>query len=91
MQTGTRCRATKDITYYKDRIYLVPESHLKDKIMHATHSSPLEGHPGYLKTYRNIREIFTWKGLKTDVLRFVRECSVCQQNKAEQTHPARLL
>jgi hypothetical protein len=68
-----------DIIYYKNRIYLVPESHLKDKIMHAAHSAPLAGHPGYLKTYRNIQERFTWKGLQTDVLRFVRECSVIQQ------------
>jgi hypothetical protein len=60
-------------------IYLIPESQLKDKIMQvATHSSPLAGHPGYLKTYRKIKEIFAWKGLKTNVLRFIRECNVCQ-------------
>jgi hypothetical protein len=82
-----RYRVIDDIIYYKDRIYLVPESQLKDKIMHATHNSPLAGHPGYLKTYRKIRERFTWKGLKTDVLRFVRECNICQQNKAKHTHP----
>jgi hypothetical protein len=72
-------------------IYLVPKSQIKDKIMHATHSSPFAGHPGYLETYRKIREIFTWKGLKIDVLRFVRECNVCQKNKAEHTHPVGLL
>lgn len=54
---------------------------------HATHSSPLAGHPRYLKTYKQIKERFMWKGLKTDVLRFVRECNACQQNKAEHTHP----
>jgi hypothetical protein len=59
--------------------------------MHATHSSPFVRHAGYLKTYKKIRERFTWKGLKTNVLRFVRECNVCQQNKAEHTHLARLL
>jgi hypothetical protein len=62
-----------DIIYYKDEIYLVPESQLKEKFMQATHSSPLARHPGYLKTYRQIRERFTWKGLKMDVLIFMSE------------------
>jgi hypothetical protein len=51
----------------------------------------LAGHPRYLKTYRQIRERFAWKGLKTDVLKFVWECHICQQNKVEHTHPARFL
>lgn len=41
--------------------------------------------------YRQVRERFTWKGLKNDVLRYVKECTTCQQNKAEQTYPAGLL
>jgi hypothetical protein len=80
-----------DIIYYKDRIYLVLESTLKENIMEAMHNTPLAGHPGYFKTYRKIRERFTWKGLKDDVLKHVRECVTCQQNKSEQTHPAGLL
>ena len=39
-----------DIIYYKNHIYLVLESQIKEKVMQSTHSSPLEGHPGYLKT-----------------------------------------
>jgi hypothetical protein len=80
-----------DIIYYKDMIHLVPESQLKDKIMHAAHTSPLAGHPGYLKTYRQIRERFAWKGLKTDILKFVGECCIYQQNKGEHTHPTGFL
>jgi hypothetical protein len=81
----------EDIIHYKDRIYLVPESELKDKILHTAHTSPLAGHLGYLKTYRQIREWFTWKGLKTDVLKFVWECCICEKNKGEHTHPAGFL
>jgi hypothetical protein len=66
-----------DIIFYKDRIYLVPESTLKEKIMRATHDTPLVGHPRYFKTYRKIRERFSWKGLKDDVLWHVRECMTC--------------
>jgi hypothetical protein len=83
-----RYKVIDDIIYYKDRIYLVLESTLKKKITKAMYDTPLAEHPGYFKTYRQIRESFSWKGLKDDVLRHVRECVTCQQNKSEQTHPA---
>jgi hypothetical protein len=60
---------------------------LKEKILQATHNSPLVGHPRYLKTYIQIQERFAWKGFKTDVLRFIMECQICHQNKVEHTHP----
>ena len=72
-----RYRVMEDVIYYKDRIYLVPKSKLKEQIMQAAHDSPLAGHSGYLKTYRTIHERFSWKGLKDDVLRHVRECITC--------------
>lgn len=72
-----RYRVVDEVIYYKDRIYLVPGSKLKEEIMRASHDSPLVGHPGYLKTYRSIRERFSWKGLKEDVLRHVKECPTC--------------
>ena len=65
------------VIYYKDRIYLVSESSLKKKIMEAAHDSPLASHSGYLKPYRKVRERFAWKGLKNDVLKFVKECITC--------------
>jgi hypothetical protein len=86
-----RYRVLDDVIFYKDRIYLVPESTLKGKILKVCHDSPAAGHQGYFKTYRQIRERFSWKGLKDNVLKHIRECTTCQQNKSEQTHPARLL
>ena len=62
-----------------------------DKILRATHDAPLAGHPRYLKTYKQVREQFSWKGLKKDVQRYVSECLDCQQNKLELTHPIVLL
>lgn len=59
--------------------------------MQAAHDSPLTRHPGFLKTYCAIREHFSWKGLKGDVLSHVQECVVCQRNKGEHSHPAGLL
>ncbi|KAH9314138.1 hypothetical protein KI387_022765 [Taxus chinensis] len=86
-----RYRVVDDLIFYKDRIFLVPGSKMKEKILRAVHDTPLAGHLGYFKTYRFIRERFAWKGMKDDVLNHVRECMVCQQTKSEQSFPAGLL
>jgi hypothetical protein len=70
---------------------LVLYSGLKKKILTAVHYSPLAGHQGFFKTYRQIRERFSWKGLKQDVMRHVSECVTCQQNKSENALPTWLL
>ena len=57
-----RYRVIDDVIYYNDRIYLVSESKLKEKIMQASHNSPLAGHLGYLKAYRSVCERISWNG-----------------------------
>ena len=63
----TRYTLVDDLIIYKNRIYLVPRSKVKQLILRALHNSPTVGHPGYFKTYRLVQERFTWKGLKIDV------------------------
>ena len=64
---------------------------MKNNVLEASHDSPLGGHLGFMKTYRRVRERFTWKGLKSDVLEHVMGCVACQQIKVEHTHPSGLL
>ena len=71
-----RYRIVDDIIYYKNKIYLVPKSALKKKIIQASHDSPLSGNQGFLKTYRQIRERFSWKGLKGEVMQHMWECNI---------------
>jgi hypothetical protein len=84
-------RVMKDLIYYKGRIFLVPGSTLKAKILHACHNSSVVGHQGIGKTYRHVRERFSWKGLKEDVIKHVKEFTTFQENKDEYTHPTGLL
>jgi hypothetical protein len=49
------------------------------------------GQKGINKTYRKVRERFSWKGLKEDVMNHVKECTNFQENKDKHTHPAGLL
>jgi hypothetical protein len=86
-----RYRVLDDVIFYKDQIYLVPEYTLKGNVLKVCHDSPTIRDQGYFKTYRKIRERFSCNGLKDDVLKQIRECTTCQQNKSEQTHPMGLL
>jgi len=67
-----------DLIYYKGRIDIVPESKFKERVIRTFHDSPLVGNQGFLKTYMHIRERFAWKGLKYNVMHYVRECTICQ-------------
>ena len=44
-------KVLEGIIYYKYRIYLVPNSSLKEEFLKKAHDSPLAGHPGFFKTY----------------------------------------
>lgn len=73
-----RYKIVDDIIYYKDKIYLVHEFSLKERILKVMHDVPLVGNKGCFKTYRQIREEFSWKGIKEDVMKYVEECVTCQ-------------
>lgn len=42
-------------------------------------------------TYQRLKQLFYWKGMKSDVDNFVQQCQVCQKAKHEHQHPAGLL
>ena len=64
---------------------------LKRCILEEGNSSAYAMHPGGNKLYRNLRENFWWKGMKSDVANFVAHCLTCQQVKVEHQRPAGLL
>jgi hypothetical protein len=60
-------------------------------MLQACHDSPMAGHQGIGKTYKQVRERFSWKGLKEDVMNHVKECTTFQENKDENTRLIGLL
>ena len=72
-----RYNVLEGIIYYKGIIYLVPSLSFKEEILKKSHDSPLVGHPSFFKTYLMLREIFGWKGLKADIMKYVNECPTC--------------
>ena len=81
----------KDILWYKQRIYLPSSSKFKTQVLKENHHSPTTSHVGFFKTYHNIRQSFFWKGMKTNIQKYVAECDTCQRKKFEMVAPPGLL
>ncbi|KAK8686335.1 hypothetical protein V6N13_125360 [Hibiscus sabdariffa] len=60
--------------------YCVPDDddQLKQVILREAHSSPYVMHPGGDKMYQNLKERYTWAGMKKDTSDYVARCLTCQ-------------
>ena len=74
--TDESYRVIDEVIYYRDQIFLTRDSKLKENLFNAAYDSPLLDHQGFVKTYWAIRETFSWKSLKEDVLQHIKECAV---------------
>ena len=69
---------------YKGCIWVGNDSTLHIKICQPLHDTPLGGHSGFPVTYKRIRALFKWVGMKKVVQQFVQSCLVCQQATPER-------
>jgi hypothetical protein len=76
---------------YKGRIWLGADPGLQRQLLSACHDSVLGGHSGVPVTYRRLKQLFAWKGMKTAVQEYVKSCMVCQQAKPDRTKSPGLL
>ncbi|CAO1939527.1 unnamed protein product [Urochloa humidicola] len=73
------------ILRFKNRIWLGSNSALQSQVLSALHDSPVGGHSGFPVTYRRVKQLFAWKGMKAHVKTFVDQCQVCQQAKPDRS------
>lgn len=76
------------IFFYKDRIYLWPNSPLTQQIISEFHAGT---HEGFHKNWQCLKAVFYWRGATSQVKAFIRGCDVCRRHKSEHTKPAGLL
>ncbi|MCO5587187.1 hypothetical protein L7F22_041134 [Adiantum nelumboides] len=69
--------------YYEQRLCVPKDPTLKKAIPFEAHDNPISGHPGYAKTLNAIRKSYSWPGMKSDILRYVKQFLFCQRIKAE--------
>ena len=79
------------LLFYKGRFYIGPSCPFKVQFLHHVHCSPLAGHSGFLKSYQREKSDFYWKGMKTDLKKFIRDCDTYQRIKSDTSSPAGLL
>ncbi|VDC04529.1 unnamed protein product [Peniophora sp. CBMAI 1063] len=72
-------------------LYVPCDDTLSADILKAHHDTPMAGHPGKMKMYNLIRSNYFWPGLRYDIKRYTKSCSVCQTVKIDlQPHHAPL-
>ncbi|KAM1133241.1 hypothetical protein ACFX19_043220 [Malus domestica] len=86
-----RYQLDNEFLKFKHRIVISPQSCWRDKIFGEHQLSPIAGHEGFLKTYKQISRSFYWEGMKKYIKDMVSSCSICQQNKYETISPPGLL
>jgi hypothetical protein len=87
LQQGTTCPRSfslqQGLIIRKGRLWLVKDSPFQHKVLEFIHSNLSAGHSGYHNTVHRAKANFYWPGMRKDIKNFVRECSVCQENKPE--------
>lgn len=76
---------------FKNRIWIGDNLTLQVKLLHACHSSPIGGHSGFPVTYKRMKQLFAWHGMKKEVQKFVSSCTICQQSKPDRSRLPGLL
>ena len=49
------------------------------------------GHEGALKTFKRLTSEVYWRGMRKKVVKFIKDCQICQENKYFTLSPASLL
>jgi hypothetical protein len=59
----------------------ITDEETKATILYEYHESPVGGHRGMNKTFREIRKRYEWLNMKQDIEKFMKRCKSCQLNK----------
>lgn len=76
---------------YKDRLWLPAGVPLILKMLDAFHTSPIGGHSSIPVTLRRLKQLFYWKGMRSQVHQYVQECVICQRAKPDHSRYPGLL
>nr|GEX64327.1 putative reverse transcriptase domain-containing protein [Tanacetum cinerariifolium] len=60
-------------------------------IMHESHKSKYSIHPGFDKMYQDMKKLFWWPNMKSDIATYVSKCLTCTKVKAKHQRPSGLL
>ncbi|XP_073300548.1 uncharacterized protein [Primulina huaijiensis] len=63
-------------------------NNIRRDVLTEAHTAPYSIHLGSTKMYQDLRRLYWWPGIKSDIAKFISECLTCQQVKIEHQRPA---
>ena len=64
---------------YQERLIVPDVDNLRTELIREAHCQVSTAHPGRDKTYRLLAPRYYWRGLLSDVERFIRNCHACRR------------
>ncbi|GJX65049.1 putative reverse transcriptase domain-containing protein, partial [Tanacetum coccineum] len=77
--------------YFNGRSWLPCYGDLRTVIMHESHKSKYTIHPASDKMYQDMKKLYWWPNMKTNIATYIRKCLTCAKVKAEHQRPSGLL
>ncbi|GJR63413.1 putative reverse transcriptase domain-containing protein [Tanacetum coccineum] len=74
-----------------NRSWLPCYGDLRTLVMHESHKSKYSIHPGSIKMYQDLKQLYWWPNMKADIATYVSKCLTCSKVKAEHQKPSSLL
>ena len=69
----------------------ITDQETKATVLYEYHDSPVGGHRGMNRTFKEISKKYEWPDMKRDIEKYVRICKSCQMNKnLSPRHKARM-
>jgi len=68
---------------FKGRVCIREDLEVKGMILEEGHKSRFSMHPDMTKMYHDLRESFSWAGIKSDIARYVSSCLTYQKAKTK--------
>ena len=63
---------------FKSQIYVPPNDELRSLILNEAHRVVYMDHLGVMKMRADLKALFLWKGIKSDIVNYVAICLECQ-------------
>jgi hypothetical protein len=63
---------------FNEKIYVPPNDELRSLILNEVHRTVYMAHTGVTKMKENLKPLFFWKGMKENIVSYVRICQECQ-------------
>nr|GEV06537.1 putative reverse transcriptase domain-containing protein [Tanacetum cinerariifolium] len=73
------------------RSWLPCYDELRSMIMDESHKSKYSVHPGFDKMYQDMKKLYWWPNMKSNIATYVSKCLTCARVKAEHQRPSGLL